>query len=55
VGYRAVLQNLRTIYKLKLPHPTGGGADQAIASERQKEKKKQTLPNRLRYYNKASA
>jgi hypothetical protein len=40
------LQNLRTTYKLKLPHPAEGGADQAAASERQK-KKKQTLPNHL--------
>jgi hypothetical protein len=27
VGYRAVLWNLRTIYKLKLPHLTEGGND----------------------------
>jgi hypothetical protein len=27
VGYRAVLQNKRTIYKLKLSHLTEGGAD----------------------------
>jgi hypothetical protein len=40
VGNRADLQNLRTTYKLKLPHPTKGGADQAAASERQKKKKK---------------
>jgi hypothetical protein len=25
VGYRAVLQNLRAIYKFKLPHLTEGG------------------------------
>jgi hypothetical protein len=35
VGYRADLQNLRTIYKLKLPHLTEGGADKAAAIERQ--------------------
>jgi hypothetical protein len=39
VGYRADIQNLRTTYKLKLPHLTEGGADQAAATERQKEKK----------------
>jgi hypothetical protein len=44
VGYRAVLWNLRTIYKLKLPHLTERGADQEAASERQKKK---TLPNHL--------
>jgi hypothetical protein len=27
VGYRAVFWNLRTIYKLKLPYLTEGGAD----------------------------
>jgi hypothetical protein len=41
VGFRANLLNLRTTYKLKLSHLTGGGVDQAAASERQKEK---TLP-----------
>jgi hypothetical protein len=45
VGYRADLWNLRTTYKLKLSHPTEGGADQAAAAERQKEKK--ILPNNL--------
>jgi hypothetical protein len=40
VSYRAVLWNLRTTYKLKLPYHTEGGADQAAASERQKKKKK---------------
>jgi hypothetical protein len=29
-----LIQNLRTTYKLKLPHPTEKGADQAAASER---------------------
>jgi hypothetical protein len=38
VGYRADLLNLRTTHKLKLPHPTEGGADQAAAAQRQKEK-----------------
>jgi hypothetical protein len=41
VDYRADLLNLRTTYKLKLPHLTEGGADQAAATERQKKK---TLP-----------
>jgi hypothetical protein len=40
VNYRADLLNLRTACKLKLPHLTRGGADQAAASERQKRKKK---------------
>jgi hypothetical protein len=43
VDYRADLLNLRTACKLKLPHITEWGADQAAAAERQK-KKKQTLP-----------
>jgi hypothetical protein len=38
VGYRAILWNLRTIYKLKLPHLTEGGADEAAAAERQGKK-----------------
>jgi hypothetical protein len=38
VDYRADLQNLRTTHKLKLPHLTEGGADQAAATERQKKK-----------------
>jgi hypothetical protein len=33
--------------KLKLPHLTEGGADQAAVTERQKIKKKKTLPNYL--------
>jgi hypothetical protein len=41
VDYRAGLHNLRTTYKLKLPHLTEGGDDQAAATERQKKK---TLP-----------
>jgi hypothetical protein len=41
VDYRADL-NLRTAFRLKLPHLTGGGANQAAATERQK--KKRTLP-----------
>jgi hypothetical protein len=41
VDYRADLLNLRTACKLKLPHLTGAGADQAAAAERQKNK---TLP-----------
>jgi hypothetical protein len=36
VDYRAVLLNLRTACKLKLPHLTGGETDQAAAAERQK-------------------
>jgi hypothetical protein len=39
VGYRADLWNLRTAYKLKLPHLTEGGADQATATKRPKIKK----------------
>jgi hypothetical protein len=38
VSYRADLLNLRTACKLKLPHLTKGGADQAAATERQKKK-----------------
>jgi hypothetical protein len=53
VGYRADLLNLRTTYKLKLPHLTGGGSDQAVAAERQNNK---TLPNHLgRLLERASA
>jgi hypothetical protein len=44
VDYRADLLNLRTTYKLKLPHLTEGGADQAAASEKQKKKKNTTQP-----------
>jgi hypothetical protein len=44
MNYRADLLNLRTACKLKLPHLTEGGADQAAAAERQKKK---TLPNHL--------
>jgi hypothetical protein len=40
VDYRANLLNLKTAYKVKLPHLTEGEADQAAASERQKKKKK---------------
>jgi hypothetical protein len=43
VGYGADLLNLRTACKLTLPHLTGGDADQASATERQK---KITLPTR---------
>jgi hypothetical protein len=34
---------LRTTYKLKLPHLTEGGADQAAASERQKKTKQNKI------------
>jgi hypothetical protein len=34
VDYRADLQNLKTTYKLKLPHLSEGEADQAAASKR---------------------
>jgi hypothetical protein len=44
VSYRTDLQNLRTTYKLKLPHPSEEGSEQAAATERQKEKKNTTLP-----------
>jgi hypothetical protein len=53
VSYRADLQNLRTTYKLKLPHLTEGGADQAGVTERQKEKKH--YPTTWRDYYRASA
>jgi hypothetical protein len=39
VGHRADLQNLRTTYKLKLPHHIEGGTDKAAADERQKTSK----------------
>jgi hypothetical protein len=42
VDYRDDLLTLRTACKLKLPHFTTGGADQAAATKRQK--KKTTLP-----------
>jgi hypothetical protein len=45
VDCRAVLLNLRTACKLKLPHLTEGEADQAAAPERQK--KKETPLNHL--------
>jgi hypothetical protein len=41
VDYRDDLLNLRIACKLKLPHLTEGGADQAVTTERQKKK---TLP-----------
>jgi hypothetical protein len=41
LDYRSDFLNLRTACKLKLPHLTEGGADQAAATER---KKKKTLP-----------
>jgi hypothetical protein len=41
VDYRDDLLNLRATCKLKLPHITGGGSNQAAAAERQKNK---TLP-----------
>jgi hypothetical protein len=44
VDYRADLQNLRTTCKLKLPHLTERGADQAAAAERQKKKTKKHYP-----------
>jgi hypothetical protein len=37
-GLQSWLWNLKTTYKLKLPQPTEGGADQAAAAERQKNK-----------------
>jgi hypothetical protein len=38
VDCRADLLNLRTACRLKLPYLTGGRADQAAATEKQKEK-----------------
>jgi hypothetical protein len=38
VDYRDDHLNLRTRLKLKLPHLTEGGADQTVATERQKKK-----------------
>jgi hypothetical protein len=40
VDYRADFLNLRTACKLKLPHLTEGGADQAAAAERRRRRKK---------------
>jgi hypothetical protein len=42
VDYKTDLLNLRTACKLKLPHLTEGGVDQAAAAERQKKKKNTT-------------
>jgi hypothetical protein len=39
VDYRVDLLNLRTACKLKLPQLTGGGANQAVSAERQKNEK----------------
>jgi hypothetical protein len=49
VYYRADFLNLRTAWKLKLPHLTEGGADQAAAAERQK--KKNHYPTTWQDYN----
>jgi hypothetical protein len=38
VDYRDNFLNLRTAYKLTLPHLTGGGTDQVATAERQKNK-----------------
>jgi hypothetical protein len=47
---------MRTKYKHKLPHPNEGGADQAAASERQKEKKpNKHYPNTWQEYDRVSA
>jgi hypothetical protein len=54
VGYRDVLLNLRTACKLKLPHLTEGGADQAAAGERQK-KNNTHKPTTCQDYNRGSA
>jgi hypothetical protein len=55
VDYRDDLLNLRTACKLKLPHLSEGGADQAAAVERQKKKKNTThRPTTYRDYNRAS-
>jgi hypothetical protein len=42
VDYKTDLLNLRTACKLKLPHLTEGGVDQASAAERQKKTKNTT-------------
>jgi hypothetical protein len=47
VDYRADLLNLRTACKLKLPHLTVGGADQAAAAKRQKNKTLFTSQNTI--------
>jgi hypothetical protein len=47
VDYRDDLLNLRTACKLKLPHLSEGGADQAAAVERQKKKKHYPQANHL--------
>jgi hypothetical protein len=38
MDYRDDLLNLRIPYKIKLPHLTGGGADQAVTAGKQKNK-----------------
>jgi hypothetical protein len=55
VHYRADFQNLRTAFKLKLPHPTEGGADQAAAAERQKIKNTTHKPTTWQDHDRASA
>jgi hypothetical protein len=40
VDYRADFLNMSTAYKLKLPHLSEGGVDQAAGAERQKKGKK---------------
>jgi hypothetical protein len=37
-GLQSLFQNLKTTCKLKLPHLTEGGDDQAATTERQKKK-----------------
>jgi hypothetical protein len=54
VNCRADLWNLRTTCKLKLPHLTEGGTDQAAIAEQQKKKKKKHYPTTWQDYNRAS-
>jgi hypothetical protein len=55
VDYRADIPNLRTACKLKLPHLTEGGADQAAASEKQKKKNTIHKPTTWQDNDRASA
>jgi hypothetical protein len=45
LGYRAYLWNLRITYKLKLPHPTEGGANELPLKDRRKTGETQQPPD----------
>jgi hypothetical protein len=55
VDCRDDLLNLRRACNLKLPHLIEGGADQALATERQKKKNTIYRPTTWRDYKRASA